>query len=89
MGGQDHIAFSPAYAVDVTTHSQLASQSFAAAQTAEYIASRTGMLTNCGGDILGWWWTHGLFLADLVQALPSFLLAASVNRLVLPWTRSL
>ncbi|KAL8722844.1 MAG: hypothetical protein Q9225_000731 [Loekoesia sp. 1 TL-2023] len=52
-GGQDHIAFSPAYAVDVTTHSQLASQSFAAAQTAEYIANRTGMLTNCGGDILG------------------------------------
>ena len=50
---QDHIAFSPAYAVDLTTHSHLASPSFAAEQTAEYIANRTGILTNCGGDILG------------------------------------
>lgn len=52
---QDHIAFSPAYAVDVITHSQLASPSFAAAQTADYIANRTGILTNCGGDVLGLW----------------------------------
>lgn len=50
---QDHIAFSPAYAVGLTTHSHLASPSFAAAQTAEYIANRTGILTNVGGDILG------------------------------------
>ena len=50
---QDHIAFSPAYAVDLTTHSHLASPSFAAEQTVEYIANRTGILTNCGGDILG------------------------------------
>lgn len=32
---QDHIAFSPAYAVDLTTHSQLASPAFAATQTAD------------------------------------------------------
>lgn len=50
---QDHIAFSSAYAVDLITHSQLASPSFAAAQTANYIANRSGILTNCGGDILG------------------------------------
>lgn len=49
----DHIAFSPAYAVDLTTHSHLASTSFAAEQTVEYIVNRTGILTNCGGDILG------------------------------------
>ena len=50
---QDHIMFGPAYAVDLTTHSQLSSPSFAAEQTAAYLASRTGMLTNPGGDILG------------------------------------
>ena len=50
---KDHIAFSPAYAVRVTTHSQLAYAPFAAAQTADYIANRTGILTNTGGDILG------------------------------------
>lgn len=50
---QDHIAFSPAYAVDLTTHSQLSSSPFAATQVTEYLANRTGMLTNCGGDILG------------------------------------
>ncbi|KAL8908996.1 MAG: hypothetical protein Q9207_000447 [Kuettlingeria erythrocarpa] len=49
----DHIAFSPAFAVDVTTHVQLGSESFAAVQGAEYIANRTGMLTNSGGDVLG------------------------------------
>ena len=50
---QDHIMFSQAYPVSVTTHSQLASPSFAAEQTAAYITNRTGMLTNSGGDILG------------------------------------
>lgn len=49
----DHIAFSPAYAVDLTTHSQLSSPAFAEEQRLAYNTNRTGILTNCGGDILG------------------------------------
>ncbi|KAH8672149.1 hypothetical protein BGZ60DRAFT_527574 [Tricladium varicosporioides] len=49
----DHIAFSPAYAVNLITHSSLAVPAWSAQQTADYIATRTGQLTNCGGDILG------------------------------------
>ncbi|CAG8949917.1 hypothetical protein HYFRA_00004247 [Hymenoscyphus fraxineus] len=49
----DHIAFSPAYAVNLVTHSSLSDASWSAQQTADYISSRTGQLTNCGGDILG------------------------------------
>ena len=45
--------FAPDYVVDLTTHAQLSSPSFAAEQTAAYLANRTGMLTNSGGDILG------------------------------------
>ena len=50
---QDHIAFSPAFAVNLITHSSLANPEFAAKQVGSYVANRTGQLTNCGGDILG------------------------------------
>jgi choline dehydrogenase-like flavoprotein len=50
---QDHVGFTPAFAVDVITHSQLTDPVFAARQTEEYVQNQTGMLTNCGGDILG------------------------------------
>ena len=50
---QDHIAFSPAYAVNVLTHSRLAVPEVFEEHAALYRENRTGMLTNCGGDILG------------------------------------
>ena len=48
----DHIAFSPAYAVNLITYNSLAVPEFAAEQTENYINNRTGMLINCGGGIL-------------------------------------
>lgn len=53
MALQDHIAFSPAYAVNVLTHSRLAVPEVFEEHSALYLENRTGMLTNCGGDILG------------------------------------
>ncbi|KAK8115744.1 hypothetical protein PG984_012246, partial [Apiospora sp. TS-2023a] len=49
----DHIAFSSAYAVNLITHSALRDPNFSASQTRLYQTERMGMLTNCGGDILG------------------------------------
>ena len=47
------IAFSPAYAVNVITHSALAYPPFPLEQAQLYNTNRTGILTNPGGDILG------------------------------------
>ncbi len=49
----DHIFFGPAYDVSTVTHSFLGNPAFAAEATQEYITSRTGILTNVGGDLLG------------------------------------
>ncbi|GAP92978.1 putative choline dehydrogenase [Rosellinia necatrix] len=49
----DHIAFSPAYAVNLITHSSLSAPDFGPQQVIDYQTSRTGQLTNSGGDILG------------------------------------
>ena len=49
----DHIFFGPAYDVDTVTHNFLGNPAFAAQATQEYITSRTGILTNVGGDLLG------------------------------------
>lgn len=49
----DHIFFGPAYEVETITHSWLGNPTFAAQASQEYRESRTGILTNVGGDILG------------------------------------
>ena len=49
----DHIFFGPTYDVNTVTHSFLANPQFAAQATEEYTTSRTGILTNVGGDLLG------------------------------------
>ena len=49
----DHIFFGPSYENSVVTHNWLADPAFAAQATEEYVSSRTGILTNVGGDILG------------------------------------
>jgi choline dehydrogenase-like flavoprotein len=49
----DHIFFGPSYDVDTVTHSHLGDPAFTEQATQEYIASRTGILTNVGGDLLG------------------------------------
>ena len=51
----DHIFFGPAYDVNTVTHNFLGNPAFAAQATQEYISSRTGILTNVGGDLLGKW----------------------------------
>ncbi|KAI9776828.1 MAG: hypothetical protein M1816_005079 [Peltula sp. TS41687] len=53
QGMWDHISFRPAYAVNLITHNSLSVPSFAAQQTADYVTNRTGLLTNPGGDVLG------------------------------------
>ncbi|KAL8989660.1 MAG: hypothetical protein Q9177_001502 [Variospora cf. flavescens] len=50
----DHILFGSVYPVDLVTHSQLTTDpEFLARSIAEYNERRTGILTNCGGDLLG------------------------------------
>jgi choline dehydrogenase len=49
----DHIAFSPSYVVNLLTHSAMSRPDFAAEQMMNYQTKRTGQLTNCGGDVLG------------------------------------
>lgn len=49
----DHPFFGPAYDVREVTHSNLADPAYAAQATQDYITSRTGILTNVGGDLLG------------------------------------
>ncbi|KAI4159450.1 MAG: hypothetical protein L6R39_000352 [Caloplaca ligustica] len=53
----DHIFFGPSFEVNTLTHSSLGDPQFAAAAAQEYITTRTGMLTNVGGDLLGKDWT--------------------------------
>ncbi|MCJ1435579.1 hypothetical protein MMC27_004953 [Xylographa pallens] len=49
----DHVLVGQAYAVNLTTHSQIsASPAFAAQSVAEYNQNRTGILTNPGADFL-------------------------------------
>ncbi|KAL8726090.1 MAG: hypothetical protein Q9166_006927 [cf. Caloplaca sp. 2 TL-2023] len=48
----DHIFFGPSYEVNTVTHSSLGNPAFAAVATQEYTTSRTGILTNVGGDLL-------------------------------------
>ena len=51
---KDHVLVGQAYAVNLTTHSQIsASPAFAAQSVAEYNQNRTGILTNPGADFLG------------------------------------
>ena len=50
---QDQPLFGPSYKVNVITHSALADPGYAQQATTEYIANRTGMLTNGGGGVLG------------------------------------
>ena len=50
----DHWFYGPSYTVNVETHSILGNPVAAARFTNEYRAEHTGMLTNLGGDILGW-----------------------------------
>ncbi|KAG9252054.1 glucose-methanol-choline oxidoreductase [Emericellopsis atlantica] len=49
----DHIAFSPSYVVNLLTHSAMSRPDFAVEQLTNYQTQRTGQLTNCGGDVLG------------------------------------
>ena len=51
----DHIFFGPTYDVNTVTHNFLGSPEFAAQAAQEYSTSRTGILTNVGGDLLGKW----------------------------------
>lgn len=51
---QDHILLGSVYPVNLTTHSALTSDpSYLAASIQSYNENRTGILTNCGGDLLG------------------------------------
>ncbi|KAL8951389.1 MAG: hypothetical protein Q9222_002639 [Ikaeria aurantiellina] len=50
----DHVLLGSVYAVDLVTHSQLTTDpKFLAAAAQEYNEQRTGILTNVGGDLLG------------------------------------
>jgi choline dehydrogenase-like flavoprotein len=49
----DHVFFGPSYVVDTVTDNFLGDSAFSAAATKEYIKSRSGILTNVGGDLLG------------------------------------
>ena len=49
----DHIFFGPSYGVNTVTHNFLGNPEYAAQATQEYVTSRTGILTNVGGDLLG------------------------------------
>ena len=49
----DHIFYGPSYDVNTVTHNFLGDPAFAAQATQDYTNSRTGMLTNVGGDLLG------------------------------------
>ncbi|KAL8754256.1 MAG: hypothetical protein Q9184_005170 [Pyrenodesmia sp. 2 TL-2023] len=50
----DHILFGTVYPVNLVTHSQLTTDpAFLARSIADYNQHRTGILTNCGGDLLG------------------------------------
>ena len=51
---QDQILFGPSYPLNVATHSRLQDPSYNGAQIADYIANRSGMLTNSASDFLGW-----------------------------------
>ncbi len=51
---QDHVVFGPTYESSLVTHSKLADPTFAAAQSAEYTANQTGLLTNVGADVIAW-----------------------------------
>ena len=48
----DHIFFGPSFATNTLTHGFLGNPAFAKEATAEYTSSRTGILTNVGGDLL-------------------------------------
>lgn len=51
---QDHVLFGSVYPANLITHSQLTSDpEFLAASVQAYNEHRTGILTNCGGDIVG------------------------------------
>ena len=43
----------PTFSVHVTTHDSLAQPDFAAQARKQYKESRTGILTNVGGDVAG------------------------------------
>lgn len=49
----DHIFFGPSYDVNNVTHDFLGNLEYAAQVTQEYVTSRTGILANVGGDLLG------------------------------------
>ena len=49
----DHPFFGPSYDVKTVTHSYLGATTFSTQATEEYVMSRTGILTNVGGDLLG------------------------------------
>ncbi|KAL8919634.1 MAG: hypothetical protein Q9208_006666 [Pyrenodesmia sp. 3 TL-2023] len=50
----DHILFGSVYPVNLITHTQLTTDpAFLASSISDYNERRTGILTNCGGDLLG------------------------------------
>lgn len=53
QGMWDHVFFGPSRVVDTVTHNFLGDPGFSAAAAAEFTESRTGILTNVGGDLLG------------------------------------
>ena len=48
----DHVFFGPSFRTNTPTHSSLGNPTFAKQATAQYASSRTGFLTNVGGDLL-------------------------------------
>lgn len=48
----DHVFFGPSFATNTMTHSSLGNPVFARQAAAQYTSSRTGFLTNVGGDLL-------------------------------------
>ena len=50
----DHWYFGPSYTVNVETHSVIGNEAIANQLTEDYRTNHTGLLTNLGGDILGW-----------------------------------
>ncbi|KAL8882351.1 MAG: hypothetical protein Q9198_000639 [Flavoplaca austrocitrina] len=50
----DHVLFGSVYPVNLVTHTQLTTDpAFLAKSVSDYNERRTGILTNCGGDLLG------------------------------------
>ena len=49
----DHPFFGPSYDVKTVTHCYLRATTFSTQATEEYVMSRTGILTNVSGDLLG------------------------------------